>query len=60
MNEYIEAQIVNMKIMVKTFQQSCKIGATNDDGNIGKEEAKAIKKIDAAAKSFIAKLEKIN
>lgn len=38
MNSYIEAQIFNMKSMVKVFNQSCKIAATKDDGKISKEE----------------------
>lgn len=59
MNDYINAQIMNMKIMVKTFQQSCQIGALKDNGTIGKDEAKALKKIDAAAQKFIQRLDNI-
>lgn len=59
MNDYINAQIINMKIIVKTFRQSCQLGAQKDDGTISKEEAKAIQRINAATKKFVAQLDKI-
>ena len=52
MNSYIEAQIFNMKSMVKVFNQSCKMAATKDDGKISKEEMKQLNKIQAAAERF--------
>ena len=48
-----------MIIMVGTFEQACKLAATQDDGNISKEEAKALKSINAAAEKFKKELSKI-
>lgn len=59
MNFYIDAQITNMKAIVKTFEQSCKMAATKDDGKISPEEEKVLKKISAAAQKFIKELDKI-
>lgn len=59
MNDYIKAQIINMKTMVKTFEQSCKMAALRNDGKIDKAEEKQLKKISAATKKFIEKLERI-
>lgn len=60
MNEYIKAQITNITAMVKTFELSCKIAATKNDGKIDREEVKQLKKIKAASKRFIHELEKIH
>lgn len=59
MNQYISAQIVNMVTMAKTFNQSCKMAATKDDGLIDRQEEKQIKKINAAVEKFIKELEAI-
>lgn len=59
MNFYIDAQIVNMKAMVKTFEQSCRMAATKDDGKISPEEEKVLKKISAASQKFIKELDKL-
>ncbi len=59
MNQYIEAQIVNMKAMVKTFEASCKMAALKNDGEIDKAEEKQLKKISAASVRFIKELEAI-
>lgn len=59
MNHYIEAQITNMTIMAKTFEQSCRMAALKDDGKIDKAEEKAIKKISAATQKFIKELESL-
>lgn len=59
MNTYIEMQIRNMTMMVKTFEQSCQMAATKDDGKVDKAEEKAIKKINAACQRFIKELEAI-
>ena len=58
MNSYIEAQISNMKTMVKVFNQSCEL-ARKDDEQISKEEAKQLKQIKAAAEKFCKELDKI-
>lgn len=60
MNHYIKAQIINMKAMVKTFQQSCRMATAQDDGTVSREEEKLLKKINAAATSFIKELDKLD
>ena len=52
MNEYMKAQITNMTIMVKTFEHSCKMAATKNDGLIDKNEERQLKKISAATQRF--------
>ena len=59
MNTYIDAQITNMITMVKTFEQSCKLAAIENDGHVNKIEAKQLKKISNATDRFIRELEKI-
>lgn len=59
MNYHIDAQIINMKAMVKTFEQSCRMAATKDDGRISPEEEKILKKISAASQRFLKDLDKI-
>lgn len=59
MNAYLEAQIINMITIVKTFEESCRMTATENDGHINKDEAKQLKKINSAAEHFIKELEKI-
>lgn len=59
MNSYIDAQIINMISMVKTFEQSCKMAAMKNDGQIDKAEEKQLKKINAATRQFIKELERI-
>lgn len=59
MNEYIRAQITNILIMTKTFEQSCKMAAMKDDGRIDTDEAKIIKKISKATERYQQELEKI-
>lgn len=59
MNSYIDAQIMNMKIIAKTFEQSCRMAAMKNDGQIDKSEEKTLKKISAATQKFIKELESI-
>lgn len=59
MNAFIQAQCRNMIMMVKTFEQSCKMAAQKDDGKISREEEKALKSITAAAEKFKKELTKI-
>lgn len=59
MNYYIEAQIFNIKSMVKIFEQSCEIAAQKDNGQISKDEEKQLKQIKAAAERFYKELDKI-
>lgn len=57
-NVYINAQIQNMEAIVKTFRQSCRMAASQDDGQMDRNEEKALKKIDAAAEKFLAELKR--
>lgn len=59
MNDYLEAQIKNMVIMVKTFENSCRMAALKNDGRIDSTEAQQLKKIAAASEKFIRSLQKI-
>lgn len=59
MNYHIDAQILNMKAMAKTFEQSCRMAATKDDGKIDPEEEKILKRISAATQKFIKELDKL-
>lgn len=59
MNTFLKSQCRNMIVMVGTFEQACKLAATQDDGNISKEEAKALKSINTAAEKFKKELSKI-
>ena len=59
MNYYIEAQIFNIKSMVKVFKQACEIAMQKDDGQISKDEEKQLKQIKAAAEKFCKELDKI-
>jgi len=59
MNDYISAQIMNMITIAKTFEHSCRMAATKDDGTIDRTEEKQLKKIHAATAKFIKSLESI-
>lgn len=59
MNTFIQAQIFNMKTMVKTFEQACEMAALKDDGKVNREEEKTLKKIKAASEAFIKELERL-
>ena len=58
MNHYIYAQILNMQAMAKTFGQSCELAATKDDGKISIDEAKQLKRINAAVEMFCKEVDK--
>ena len=59
MNYHIDAQVANMKAIAKTFEQSCRMAATKDDGRIDAQEEKVLKKISAATQRFIKELDKL-
>ena len=59
MNQYIQAQITNMVVMAKTFNQSCQMAATKDDGIIDRQEEKLLKKINAATEKYIKELQSL-
>lgn len=60
MNQYINAQILNMTTMVKTFQQSCRMAALKDDSTIDRSEQKMLDKINKASERFIKELEAVS
>lgn len=59
MNTFLKSQCRNMIIMIDTFEQACKMAVIQDDGNISKDEQKALKKINDASAKFKAELKKI-
>lgn len=59
MNTYIYAQILNMQTMANTFERSCEMAATKDDGKISREEEKQLKRIKAAVQAFQKEMEKV-
>lgn len=60
MNTYLEAQINQMRIYIDTFVKGCELAAIKDDGKIGKEEEKQLKKIQKASEEYKRELSKIN
>lgn len=59
MNSYINAQILNMVTMTKTFEQACELAAIKDDGKLSKDEEKMLKKIKSASAKFRKELETV-
>lgn len=59
MNDYLKAQITNMKTMAETFKHSCYMTALKNDGTVDRDEEKYIKKINAVTDRYIQDLEKI-
>ena len=59
MNTFMEMQIRNMKMLLATFESSCKMAAAKDDGKIDREEAKQLAKIQAAVDRFRKDLDKL-
>lgn len=56
MNHYIKSQTENMITMTKAYTNGCRMAAMQNDGQIDKDEAKALKKIEAAAQKFIKEI----
>lgn len=48
-----------MTTMAKAFKNACHLAATQNDGQIDREEAKVIKKIDAATERFIKEINSV-
>lgn len=59
MNIYLQTQILNMKMAVQNFEQTCIVTAQKDDGKIDPEEKKIIKRIQSASEKFIKELDKL-
>ena len=59
MNQYLKSQIENMKVMTTAFKNACHLAVMQNDGQIDKQEEKAIKKIDAATQKFLKELDSV-
>lgn len=59
MQSFIDAQRRHIITMVETFEQSCEMASTKDDGLTSREEARQLAKIHAAANKFKSDLIKI-
>lgn len=58
-NPHFSTQIENMKLMLKTFEQSCALAARKDDGEIDREEARALRTIRRATARYLRALDSI-
>lgn len=58
-NEYIISQTKNIIMMAENYKKMLQISATKDDGQIDKEEEKAIKTIEKRVEKFISKISKV-
>lgn len=58
-NVFIETEIKNMELFAEAFLQRCEAGATKDDGKIDAEEAKILKKLNAAVGRLLKELARI-
>ena len=59
MNRFMQSQVNNVLLSMKTLDQSIEIAAKQDDGEISKEEQKAIKQIRKAIQNFNKAISKI-
>lgn len=58
MEDYILAHVMNMKALIRNFENACNQAALKDDRKITPEEAKALKRIHKAVERFNKDLEK--
>lgn len=58
MNEYINAQILQMKAYAQNWEIACKMAALKRDGIMDKDEEKQLKRIKKAVQVFITQLDK--
>lgn len=59
MNHYLKSQIENMIAMTRAFESGCHMAVMQNDGKIDKDEAKALKKVEAAAEQFIKEISNV-
>ena len=59
-NSFLALELANMKLAANAFRQRCRASAVKDDGQIDAEEARILKKIDAATDKFLKELNKID
>ena len=58
-NIFIQAEVTNMKLFAETFPQRCTTAAIKNDGTVDAEEAKILKKVNAATRRFLKELSKL-
>ena len=58
-NTFIALELTNMKINANAFLRRCEAAALKDDGRIDAEEARILKKINAATDHYLKELGKI-
>ena len=59
MNYFIDGQIVNMISIAKTFEASCQMAATKDDGRTSRQEEATLRAIHESTQRFIKELKQI-
>lgn len=59
MNRFMQSQVNNALLSLKTLDQSIEMAAKQDDDGISKEEWKQIRKIRRAIKAFEKKMAKL-
>lgn len=59
MNQFIKTQITNLLLSLKNFEDSLKIAALEDDGQISKDEQKILDKVHKATLKYSKELEKL-
>lgn len=59
MNTFIQMQVNQMLLSLKTFESACELAAIKDDGIVSGEEKKLLKKIKAATEKYKKELEAI-
>lgn len=59
MNDYINAQVQQMRVYTQAWEATCIQAAKKTDGIIDKEEEKALKQIHKAVERFTKDLTKI-
>lgn len=58
MEDYLLAQVMQMKALAKNFENACQLAALKDDGKISREEEKSLTKIHKAVERFVTDLSK--
>lgn len=59
MNYYLKSQIRNMVSMTEAFNKACHLAVLQNDGEIDKNEGKALKKIDKATERFLKEINSV-
>lgn len=60
MNDFMKTEILNMKLMVNSFQQRIEYAAFQDDERISDEERKTMKRINKAVSRFLKDLDRLS